>query len=50
MDIEIDLFINKVPDADTAQRICDSIQRVLRDEHNVFVEVTFEDVSAEGPQ
>lgn len=44
MDIEIDLFINGVPDASIAQAICDSIRRVLMEEHGTDMFVDYVEV------
>lgn len=44
MDINIDLTITGVPSAETAQGICNSIRRVLLDEHGTDIWVTYEEV------
>jgi hypothetical protein len=45
MDIEIPLVIKGVPDAETATAICDSIQRVLMDEHGTDMWVAWDSYS-----
>lgn len=44
MDIEIDLFINGVPDQETADAIALSIRKVLNQDHNTDILVEWEEV------